>query len=307
MYKSKGSLLGLGLFLLLMGACIAVVISCAAKKEIVHPPWKGKYSVLVIAHRGFSGQYPENTIVAFQKAIDLGCDMIELDVHFSKDNEIVVIHDDKLDRTTNGKGRVYDFSLKEIRNLDAGSWFGSNFSGEKVPTLKEVLQMAKDKIPVNIEIKSPKERQYPTEELAERALKVVKDAGMLHQVNFFSFDPSALRRIKEKEPKAWITLIYGKEWKILREVTGGEDYPILGLRDKTLAKDDIAKIHQQGSQIYIWTVDNPAEMEKFIAWRVDGIITNHPDRLIKALKPKLCANEGKFIKPFIGQKIISFC
>jgi len=286
MHQSKRSSFGLGLLLLLMGACIAVVISCAAKKEIVPPPWKGKYSVLVIAHRGFSGQYPENTMVAFQKAIELGCDMIELDVNFSKDKELVVIHDDKLDRTTNGKGRVYDYSLKEIRNLDAGSWYGGYFSGEKVPTLKEVLQMAKDKIPVNIEIKYPKERQYPIEELAERALKEVKDAGMLLQVNFFSFDPSALRRIREKEPKAWVTLIYGKEWKTHREVTGGENYPILGLRDKTLTKDDIAKIHDQGFQLYVWTVDNPAEMEKFISWRVDGIITNHPDRLIKVLKNK---------------------
>lgn len=284
MHQSKKSSFGLGLLLLLMGACIAVIISCAAKKEIVPPPWKGKYSTLVIAHRGFSGQYPENTMVAFQKAIELGCDMIELDVHFSKDKELVVIHDDKLDRTTNGEGRVYDFTLKEIKNFDAGSWIGSRFSAEKIPTLKEVLQMAKDKKPVNIEIKDPKERQYPIEELAERALKEVKEAGMLHQVNFFSFNPSALRKIKEKEPTAWITLVYGKEWKTLREVTGGEDYPILGLRDKNLGKDDIAKIHEQGFQIYVWTVDNPAEMEKFIAWRVDGIITNHPDRLIKALK-----------------------
>jgi len=284
MHQSKKFSFGLRFLLLLMCACIAVIISCAAKKEIVPAPWKGKYSTLVIAHRGFSGQYPENTMVAFQKAIELGCDMIELDVHFSQDKELVVIHDDKLDRTTNGQGRVYDFTLKEIKNFDAGSWVGSRFSAEKVPTLKEILQMAKDKIPVNIEIKDPKERQYPIEELAEGALKEVKEAGMLHQVNFFSFNPSALRKIKEKEPKAWITLVYGKGWKTLREVTGGEDYPILGLRDRTLAKDDIAKIHEQGFQIYVWTVDNPAEMEKFIAWRVDGIITNHPDRLIKTLK-----------------------
>lgn len=267
-----------------MAVCIAIIISCAVKKEIVPPPWKGKYSTLVIAHRGFSGQYPENTMVSFQKAIEFGCDMIELDIHFSKDKELVVIHDDKLDRTTNGKGRVYDFTLKEIKNFDAGSWVGSRFSAEKVPTLKEVLQMAKDKMPVNIEIKNPKERQYPIEELAERALKEVKEAGMLHQVNFISFNPSALRKIKEKEPKAWITLVYAKEWKTLLDVTGGEEYPILALRNKTLAKGDIAKIHEQGFQIYVWTVDNPAEMEKFIAWRVDGIITNHPDRLINTLK-----------------------
>jgi glycerophosphoryl diester phosphodiesterase len=286
MFLSKKALRPLELFLILLAAWVVAEIGCVAKKEIVRPPWKGKYPVLVIAHRGFSGQAPENTLIAFKNAMDLGCDMIELDIHLSKDREVVVMHDDTLNRTTTGQGRIADFTLNELKKLDAGSWLGAQFSDERIPTLKEVLKLSKDKIPVNIEIKHSKEGKYPIEELAEKALKEVKEVGMINQVNFFSFNSIALKRIRDKEPKAWVTLLYHEAWKFPRDITKGEDYPILGLRDKHLTKEGIAQSHQQGLQVYVWTVDAPEEMEKFINWGVDGIITNHPDRLIKILKAR---------------------
>jgi len=113
----------------------------------------GRFPVIVIAHRGFSGGAPENTISAFKKAIEVGSDMIELDVRFSKDGEIVVIHDETLERTTTGKGRVIEKTISELKQLDAGSKFHSSFSGEKIPTLRDVLQLAHRQIPVNIELK----------------------------------------------------------------------------------------------------------------------------------------------------------
>lgn len=284
MITSKKTLRTLGLFMILLTAWVVAGVACVAKKEIVRPPWKGKYPVLVIAHRGFSGQAPENTLIAFKNAIELGCDMIELDIHLSKDREVVVIHDNTLNRTTNGQGRIDDFTLSELKKLDAGSWFGARFSGERIPTLKEVLQMSKDRIPVNIEIKHSKEGKYPIEELAEKALKEVKEVGMINQVNFFSFHPIALKRIRDKEPKAWVTFLYHETWTNLWDITKGEDYPILGLRDKHLTKEGIVQIQKKGLQVYVWTVDTPEEIEKFINWGVDGIITNHPDRLIKFLK-----------------------
>ena len=209
MYPSKRAshFLSIPVFVLLIGLIATWSFGCAAKKEVVPSPWKGKYPALVIAHRGFSSQAPENTLVAFRKAVELGCDMIELDIQFSKDKEVVVIHDDTLERTTNGKERLIDFTLADIKKLDAGSWVGPQFSGEKVPTLKEVLQQSKGKIPVNIEIKHPKDGQYNIEELAEKAVKEVKDAGMLSQVNFFSFNPYSLQKVRRIEPKAWVTFI----------------------------------------------------------------------------------------------------
>ena len=241
---------------------------------------------MVIAHRGFSGAAPENTLAAFQKAIDVGSDMLELDVHFSMDREVVVIHDETLERTTNGRGQVVDLALKELKKLDAGFRFGPQFSGERIPTLKEVLELAKGKILVNIEIKNPAHGRYFISELADRAWQEVKKAGMVHQVIFSAFNPAALERIREKTPRSRVALLYHKPWESPREVTGGDSYAILNLRNIHLTKNKIAKIHQAGMQVNVYTVNPVEEMEQFVQWGVDGIITNHPDRLIKILQKK---------------------
>jgi glycerophosphoryl diester phosphodiesterase len=286
MFSLKRSCYKIKFLLILLGILIGGEMGCATKKELVLLPWKGKFPVMVIAHRGFSGHAPENTLISFKKAIELGSDMIELDIHLSKDREVVVIHDDTLDRTTDGRGKVVDFTVKELKKLDAGSRFGSQYAGERIPTLKEVLELSKGKIPVNIEIKNPKNGKYPVTELAEKSLKEVKEAGMLNQVNFFSFNPIALGRIKEKAPKAWVTLLYHESWNFIREITRGEAFPVLGLRHIYLTKEKISKIRHEGMKVFVYTVDSPEEMEKFITWGVNGIITNYPDRLIKILQER---------------------
>ncbi len=107
-----------------------------------------------IAHRGASAYYPENTMESFQGAIAMGADMIELDVQLTRDGEVVVFHDEKLTRCTNGKGRIADYTLVELKKLDAGSWFDKEYQGAKIPTLEEALSLCRDKIAVNIEIKT---------------------------------------------------------------------------------------------------------------------------------------------------------
>jgi len=156
-------------------------MGCALKRveETKVPYWKGKFPIMVIAHRGFSGAAPENTLAAFRKAIDVGSDLIELDIQLSKDGKIVVIHDEILGRATNGQGKVSDHTLQELKKLDAGSKFRAEFSGERIPTLQEVLDLAKGRVLVNIEIKDPTYGQYPITELADKALKEVKKAGMM--------------------------------------------------------------------------------------------------------------------------------
>jgi glycerophosphoryl diester phosphodiesterase len=260
----------------------------AARKpaEMIVPYWAGKFPVLVTAHRGFSGEAPENTLPAFKKAIEVGSDMIELDVRFSKDGKIVVIHDDTLDRTTNGRGKVSDYTLKELKELDAGSWFAPQFSGEQIPTLKEVLELAKGKIPMNIEIKDDSPGQYKITDLADRALQEVKKAGMVGEVIFSSFYPSSLQRIKERDPRIWVALLYHREWNSLREVTGGRVFSVLNLRHSFLTREKIRRIHQEGMKVNTYTVNSEEEMEQFIGWGIDGIITNHPDKLIQILKKK---------------------
>ena len=185
--KTPPAFILLFLILLAFGGQMSCALKRVEEKKV--PYWKGRFPVLVVAHRGFSGAAPENTLAAFRKAIEAGSDMIELDIQLSKDGKIVVIHDETLERTTDGQGRVADRTFPEIRKLDAGSWFGSQFSGEKIPTLQEVLELAKGKVLVNIEIKNPAHGQYPITELADQGLEAVKKAGMLNRVIFSSFNP----------------------------------------------------------------------------------------------------------------------
>jgi glycerophosphoryl diester phosphodiesterase len=244
----------------------------------------GRYPVLVVAHRGFSGAAPENTLVAFQKAIELGSDMIELDVHLSKEGEVVVIHDSTLERTTPGQGKIIDHTLQELRQLDAGVKFSPLFAGERIPTLKEVLDLAQGKIEVNIEVKNGFLEPYSIHDLADRTLKAVENAGMLPHVLFSSFHPVALERIREKNPKAYVALLFSQPWNALEEVTKGKSYSVLNLRDIHLIKEKIALLKKHNLRVNVYTVNSEEGMNQFISWGVDGIITNYPNRLINLLR-----------------------
>lgn len=248
--------------------------------------WRGKYPIVVTAHRGFSGEYPENTLAAFRAAIATGADMVELDVHLTRDNELVVIHDDTLERTTDGKGNVADKTLAELKRLDAGFKFNPRFAGERIPTLAEVLDVTRGRILVNIELKKGKNFPYTMEELADRTLVVVEKAGMLDQVLFSSFDPAAVDRIRVQNPRLPIAVITQKPWATPEEAGGGKRYPAINSSFKNLNEKNIRLAHAAGLQVHAWTVNTPADMEKLIALGVDGIITNYPDRLIDLLRGK---------------------
>ena len=150
----------------------------------------------VIAHRGFSGAAPENTLAAFEKAIEVGADMFELDVLLSRDGRVVVIHDDTLDRTTDGEGKVAAFTLAELKKLDAGSWFSAEFAGERIPTLEEALRLAKGCILVNVEIKT----EAVGRGVVAKALEVIDELDMKDNVVISSFDPTALAKARELHP-----------------------------------------------------------------------------------------------------------
>jgi glycerophosphoryl diester phosphodiesterase len=261
---------------------------CSKKKgetaKMTHLP--GRFPVRVIAHRGFSGAAPENTLTAFRKAIEAGSDMIELDVHLSLDGEVVVIHDETLERTTDGKGRAADRTLAELKRLEAGSFFGPDFAGEKIPTLKEALHLAKGRIPVNIEIKTPSHRRYSAAELAEKALQEVRNAAMLEAVLFSSFNPAALDRIARKEPKAMTALLFHRAWNALEDIPGAGKFAVLNLRNIHLTREKVAEVRRAGKIIHVYTVNAEEELRRFVDWGVQGIITNYPDRLIRILQER---------------------
>ena len=256
------------------------------RKETKVLPKGEKHSPMVIAHRGFSGAVPENTLAAFRRAIEIGSDGIELDIQLSRDAKVMVRHDETLKKTTDGRGRLADYTLEELKKLDAGSWFDPQFSGERIPTLKEVLDLAEGRVLVNIEIKQPHHGPYPITELADRALKIVKKAGMIQEVVFSSFNPVSLEWIKKKDPRVPVALLFHGKWNSLPQVTQGEKYSQLNLRRTYLTRTKIARIHREGMKVHVYTVNSARELERFVKWGADGIITNYPDRLLSLLGEK---------------------
>jgi len=246
----------------------------------------GRFPVLVIAHRGFSGIAPENTLAAFKKAIVVGADMIELDVRLSRDGVVVVIHDESLERTTDGRGKVIDQTLDALKRWDAGSKFHSSFSGERIPTLQEVLQLAHGRVMVNIELKKGNYGRWTILDLAERALWEVDRAGMVDRVMFSSFDPMAIEWIMKKNQTVPVAYLYNRPWSLPRQVTEGRPFPILNCRKSVLTPENISRARQEGIGIGVYTLNTEEELEKFIGMKVDAIITDYPDRLIDLLRKR---------------------
>jgi len=240
----------------------------------------------VIAHRGFSGVAPENTLAAIQKAIDLGADMAEIDVLLSRDRRVVVIHDATVDRTTDGRGPVADLSLKELRHLDAGSWFSDEFAGEKLPTLAEVLDLVRGRILLNVEIKTEAVTSEIEGGIVERVLRLIAERQMDDQVMLSSFDPEALRQARQLDASIRTATLYNK--KLHRGMGPLEIMAAVGsngfnLSARQLDADILRVCHRQRRPVAVYTVDEPAKMKRLIAMGVDAIFTNRPDRMLELL------------------------
>jgi glycerophosphoryl diester phosphodiesterase len=265
-----------------------------------------KHKVMVIAHRGFSGIAPENTLTAFKKAIEIGADMIELDVMLSKDGELVVIHDKTVNRTTNGKGKVSDFTLGELKKLDAGTWFKKHFKDEKIPSLEEVLDLAKNKILLNIEIKkdayNPEKKKGGVE---EKTVLLLEKYNMNSQVIVSSFNPHIVKRIKEFEPEISTAFLYRYRInKGLIKIVHNLNVDALNPGKRFFTKKASAEVHQSDLKINIYTINQKREMAKFIKMGVDGIITNYPDRLFEVLEDLKRTKVG-FLSKVLKKKVTS--
>lgn len=251
----------------------------------INGEWAGRYPVLVIAHRGASGSAPENTLAAFRKAREIGADMIELDVHLSRDGEVMVIHDDAVDHRTNGTGRVADLARTELQQLDAGSWFAPEFAGEPIPALEDVLTLARGRMGVNVEIKTGYLGDFTMDDLVDRTLACVEGQDMLDAVMFSSFFPPALRRIAEKRPEAALALLLNAPWQN-SEVLRAENFRIINCARDTVTANSLIAAREKGLLVNIWTVNKEAEMAWFIKAKVNGIFTDYPERLIGLLEKK---------------------
>ena len=225
---------------------------------------------LVIAHRGASGHRPENTLPAYELAVEQGADMIEIDLHRTRDGAIVVTHDEEL-AGIGGQGEIAQATLAEVRALDAGA-------GEPVPTLDEVLDGFAKRIPFNLELKRGKQADYPG--LEQATLEAVNQRGLLPRMLFSSFYDPVLARLRTLSPEARVALLISRKFPqraVERAKALGAE--ALNPEDSLVTAGLVREAHAAGLAVYVFTVDEEAELRRFLDLGVDGIFTNHPDRL----------------------------
>jgi len=253
----------------------------------------------IIGHRGAAGYAPENTLTSFQKAIDLGADMIEIDVHFTKDGQVVVFHDEDVSRTTDGTGEIHSLTLEEIKQLDAGSWFGEEFAGEQVPTLKEALNMIHGKMECIIDIKSKNDEDGNNliyDGFAEKIVEIIDEIGGQSWCIIQAYDEEYLehaysidstiqmKKIMMGEDESHILAFYINAKSFTDHRQTHEFYATLNPHYTTLSQRRIFRFHARNYKVYTYVVNERLDMIKMLNMAVDGIITDYPDRLVQIRK-----------------------
>lgn len=236
-----------------------------------------------VAHRGASGNYPENTLLAFQRALEIGVDEIELDLYFTKDEQLVIMHDSTVNRTTDGTGLIADLTLAEIKSLDAGIVFGESFRGERVPTWEEALELVSGKVKLNVHLKCGGDSEGRYERKVAGALR---DFQMVEASILACDYDESVGRFAEINPTI--------ECRIFPRSRTPEEYikksVEMGLRTiqpgrAITTQDFVQQAHNAGLVVHVFYADTPEDMRHYIEMGVDGILTNYPERL----KDVICA------------------
>jgi glycerophosphoryl diester phosphodiesterase len=224
----------------------------------------------LMAHRGASGLAPENTLSAFRLALDYQPQWIELDVHATADGAIVVMHDGTVDRTTNGTGAISDLTLAQLRQLDAGSWFGSQFAGEPVPLLAEVVELVAHRTRLDVEIKGGPD----LEQTAGQVVEILRSGGVLGESEISSFDLVAILAVQALTSEPELALITGNpaDLALCRE----HGFGWLNLYFEGVTAELVAQAHAAGIGIAAWTIDDLARWDEFRALGVDIFCTDMP-------------------------------
>jgi glycerophosphoryl diester phosphodiesterase len=245
----------------------------------MRPPW-------VIAHRGASGHAPENTFAAFQRAVELGGTFIETDLHVTRDGRFVAIHDDTVERTTNGSGDVRNFTLDELREVDAGMWFDRTFMGERIPTLEEVLEFSREHdVVFYLELK------YAAVWGMDHALvAALQKAQSAPRTIVISFDPATLTPLRRLDPSIMTGLLVEDAKPDCIQVAIDLGARQLCPKVSSVTPELVEKAHRSDLQVVTWTANTLADMRAMMAAGVDGIMTDFPDRL-RALIEDSMANK----------------
>lgn len=240
-----------------------------------------KYSILRLAHRGFSGLYPENTILAFKKAIDSGVDFLEMDLHLTKDRKVIVMHDESFERTTNGRGWVWDVDLADTRQLDAGL-------GEHLPTLKEVIDLVRPTaVRLCLELKfephtlDPLHSEPEALETAVEVVKILREENFIDKVVVTSFSQNVLRRAKELEPRLPAVLDPSPQdgtltpKQVMAQVVPCAN--VVAYYYPHIDKEFMDEARLAGIQVWAWDPDKPEDIRRVVDLGVNGVMSNRPD------------------------------
>lgn len=229
----------------------------------------------IVAHRGYSGCYPENTMLSFQKAVEAKTDEIELDVQLTKDHQVVVIHDERVDRTTDGVGNVRDYTLKEIQKLDASKAGNGQFSSQRIPSFEEYCEWASGQpVVTNIELKTGIV-YYP--DIEQKTIDILEKYQLVGKVMFSSFNHLSLVNAKQICPEIPVGALVGRNG-IVNAGFYCKKFGFEFYHPSYEALDDekVKEIHDHGILMNVWTVNGMCELEKLQRWGVRGVITNFP-------------------------------
>lgn len=234
------------------------------------------HNTITTSHRGYAGNYPENTLIGIQKAVDLKVDRIEIDVQQTKDSVIILMHDKTINRTTNGNGRIKDLTYNKLKQFSAGIKFNTKFKNQGIPTLQEVLNIIDGQSTLVIEIKYGK-NYYPG--IEQNIVNIIQEAQASRWCIIQSFQDNILKEIHKLDSSIVLhkllltTLFYD-----LDKLSFIKEYSVY---HNAISKDLIRKVHKKNKRINAWTVNDERKIKKLINWQIDGIITDRPNIVLK--------------------------
>lgn len=238
----------------------------------------------VTGHRGAKGHAPENTLAGLKKAVEQGARWVEFDIKLSADNELVLMHDDTVNRTSNGKGAVAGMTLTALRRLDAGRWFSPDFTGEPIPVLAEAMDyLAAKGIGANVEVKACAGREAETGAAVARAL-AARWFGGPAPILISSFSPvslAAARQAAPQIPRGLLTLKFPTDWVTQMRELGCATFHVL---DRRLTEARVRAVREAGFRPLAYTVNDPGRARDLLTWGLESVITDYPDRILAVIR-----------------------
>jgi glycerophosphoryl diester phosphodiesterase len=244
--------------------------------------WADLSRPIVIAHRGDKTHAPENTLAAFRHAAENGADAIEFDVKLTADGRVIVLHDQTVNRTTNGTGRISRLPYAAVRDLDAGGWFSETFRGERVPTLDEVFETVGNRLYINVELTN---YATPGDNLVPKVVDLVKKHGLQDRMLFSSFFPLNLRMARSLLPEVPLGLLCmrGKLGSWGRNLGWRGDYFALHPYFTDVDPGLVYRVQAAGKRIHVWTVNPEEDLKRMIGFGIDAVITDDPELALRLL------------------------